>query len=138
MAEDSLWVEVVSADGRVWEGDALSVVARTTEGDIGILPRHSPILAVLVPSAAEILARPGEREVVAVDGGFLSVNDNRVSILSQYAKLAKSISLHEAEVELAAATRALEAGNVDEATRRHFNRATAQVKAAQKAGGGMR
>jgi F-type H+-transporting ATPase subunit epsilon len=138
MADDSLWVEVVSADGRVWEGEALSVVARTTEGDIGILPRHEPFLAVLVPCAAEILSANEGREIVAVDGGFLSVSDNRVSILSQYAKLAKTISLHEAEKELASATQALERGDIDDETRRHFNRATAQVKAAQKATSGMR
>lgn len=138
MADDSLWVEVVSADGRVWEGEALSVVARTTEGDIGILPRHEPFLAVLVPCAAEILSANEGREIVAVDGGFLSVSDNRVSILSQYARLAKTISLHEAEKELAAATQALERGDIDEETRRHFNRATAQVKAALKATSGTR
>jgi len=138
MADDSLWVEVVSADGRVWEGEALSVVARTTEGDIGILPRHEPFLAVLVPCAAEILSAAEGREIVAVDGGFLSVSDNRVSILSQYARLAKTLSLHEAEKELASAAQALERGDIDEDTRRHFNRATAQVKAALKVTSGMR
>lgn len=138
MASDSLWVEVVSADGRVWEGEALSVVARTTEGDMGILPRHEPVLSVLVPCAAEILTKSGEREVLAVDGGFISVSDNRVSILSQYATLAKSIRMHDAELELAAASRRLEEGYVDEETMRHFRRATAQMKAAQKAAGGVR
>lgn len=135
MADDSLWVEVVSANGRVWEGEALSVIARTTEGDIGILPRHEPLLAVLVPSAADILSAHEGREIVAVDGGFLSVSDNRVSILSQYARLAKTISLRDAEKELADAAKALERGDIDEETRRHFNRATAQVKAARKASG---
>ncbi|SMO51361.1 F0F1 ATP synthase subunit epsilon [Propioniciclava tarda] len=138
MADDSLWVEVVSADGRVWEGEALSVVARTTEGDIGILSRHEPILGVLVPCAAEVLTTGGERKIVAVDGGFLSVNDNKVSILSQYATLAETISLHEAELEMASAAKALEAGNVDEETKRHYNRAAAQFKAAQKASSGLR
>lgn len=138
MADQTLWVEVVSADGRVWEGEALSVVARTTEGDIGILPGHEPILGVLVPCAVEVLGTAGEREIVAVDGGFLSVNDNQVSLLSQYAKLAKSITLHEAELELGAAQKMLEQGSNDEETVRHFNRASAQVKAAQKATGGLR
>jgi len=136
MADGSLWVEVVSADGRVWEGEALSVVARTTEGDIGILPGHEPILAVMVPSAVEILARADEREIVAVDGGFLSVNDNKLSILSQYAKLARTISLHEAETEWANANKLLNAGEIDDETKRHYNRAMAQLKAAQKASGG--
>lgn len=132
MADETLWVEVVSADGRIWEGEAHSVVARTTEGDIGILPRHEPILSVLVPCAAEILASGDEREVVAVDGGFISVSDNKVSILSQYAKLARSISLKDAEVELAKYQRELDQGNTEEDNMRHYNRALAQVKAAQK------
>ncbi len=139
MAGDSLWVEVVSADGRVWEGDAHSVVARTTEGDIGILPNHEPLLSVLVPCAAEIhTVSSNEREVVAVDGGFISVNDNRLSILSQYAKLARSISLKDAEIELAEAQKRLDQGDTDDETMHHYNRALAQVKAAQKATGGAR
>nr|NLI50637.1 F0F1 ATP synthase subunit epsilon [Propionibacterium sp.] len=136
MADDTLFVEVVCADGRVWEGEARSVVARTTEGDIGILPRHEPILSVLVPCAAEILTTTGtEREIVAIDGGFISVADNRVSLISPHAALAKSISLYEAEAELAKAQAALNQGDIDDETRRHYNRALAQVLAAQKAGG---
>ena len=47
MAEgDVLFVDVVAADRRVWEGEALSVIVRTMEGDIGILPNHEPVLAV--------------------------------------------------------------------------------------------
>ncbi len=134
MADDTLFVEVVSAAGRVWEGEARSVVARTTEGDIGILPRHEPILSVLVPCAVEILTAATEREVLAVDGGFISVADNRVSLISQHAVLARSISLQDAESELAKAQAALNEGDTDDETRRHFNRALAQVLAAQKAG----
>jgi len=72
-----LRVEVVAAEGIAWEGDALSVIARTTEGDIGVLPNHEPLLAALVPCAAEVLTTDGNREVVAIDGGFISVADNR-------------------------------------------------------------
>lgn len=135
MADDTLWVEVVCAEGRIWEGDARSVLARTTEGDIGILPRHEPILSVLVPCAAEVLTTGTEREIVAVDGGFISVADNRVSIISPNATLARSISLPEADAELARAQAALNQGNTDDETRRHYNRALAQVLAAQKVSG---
>ncbi|MFP5415273.1 MAG: F0F1 ATP synthase subunit epsilon [Actinomycetes bacterium] len=137
MAFDSspLRVEVVSADGLIWEGDALSVIARTTEGDIGILPHHEPLLAILVPSAVEVLSADGVREIVAVEGGFLSVSANRVSVLSSYAKMAKEISLDEAEHELAAARKALDSGDVSTATVQHHHRAKAQVRAAEKAAG---
>ena len=85
MAFDSspLRVEVVSADGIIWQGEALSVVARTMEGDIGIMANHEPLLAILVPSAAEVLSADGKREIVAVDGGFLSVDHDTVTIVAE-------------------------------------------------------
>jgi F-type H+-transporting ATPase subunit epsilon len=130
---DVLRVEVVSADGITWEGDALSVIVRTTEGDLGVLPNHEPFLAALVPCAAEVLTADGNREVLALDGGFISVADNRVSVLSQFAKIAREIDLRAAEHELAAAEKRLDAGELDEETRQHFLRAQAQVRAAHLA-----
>jgi F-type H+-transporting ATPase subunit epsilon len=130
---DVLRVEVVSANGITWEGEALSVIARTTEGDLGVLPNHEPFLAALVPCAAEVLTADGNREVLALDGGFISVADNRVSVLSQFAKVAKAIDLKAAEHELAAAEKRLNAGELDDETRQHFLRAQAQVRAARLA-----
>lgn len=131
---DPLHVEVVSADRVVWSGEADQVIARTTEGDIGILPRHQPMLALLVPSGVEVFSTAGSREVIAVDGGFISVDHDRVSILSEYAQLGE-ISLDQAERELTQATRQLDEGDQDEETRKHFLRASAQVKAARKMAG---
>lgn len=128
-----LRVEVVAAEGIAWQGDALSVSARTTEGDIGVLPNHEPMLASLVPCAAEVLGTDGNREVVVLDGGFISVADNRVSLLSPFARIAKEIDLKAAEHELAAAEKRLNAGEIDEETRHHYLRAQAQVKAARLA-----
>ncbi len=127
---DVLRVEVVSAEGITWDGEALSVIARTTEGDLGVLPGHEPFLAALVPCAAEVLTADGNREVLALDGGFISVADNRVSVLSQFAKVAKEIDLKAAEHELAAAEKRLNAGELDDETRQHYLRAQAQVRAA--------
>ena len=130
---DVLRVEVVSADGITWEGDALSVIVRSTEGDLGVLPGHEPFLAALVPCAAEVLTADGNREVLALDGGFISVADNRVSVLSQFAKVAKEINLKAAEHELAAAEKRLNAGELDDETRQQYLRAQAQVRAAHLA-----
>ncbi|HHV21892.1 MAG TPA: F0F1 ATP synthase subunit epsilon [Propionibacterium sp.] len=128
---DPLHVEVVSADRVVWSGEANQVVTRTTEGDVGILPRHQPMLALLVPNAVEIFSTEGTREVIAVDGGFISVDHNHVSILSEFASLAE-ISLEQAERELGEANAKLDEGDQSEETRKQFLRASAQVKAAQK------
>ena len=91
------------------------------------------MLAVLVPGGVEIFTSDNQREVVAVDGGFMSVAQARVSILSEYARLGTEITLSQAEKELAEAQSALDAGADDEETRKHFLRASAQVRAAQKA-----
>jgi F-type H+-transporting ATPase subunit epsilon len=137
MAE-TIRVEVVAAEGIAWEGDAQSIIARTTEGDVGILPHHEPFLAALVPCAAEILTVDGLREVVAVDGGFISVADNRVSLLAGYARIAKEIDRAAAERELAQLEAEIENQPVDDQTWERFHRAQAQVKAAQMAAGELR
>ncbi|WP_026926681.1 F0F1 ATP synthase subunit epsilon [Granulicoccus phenolivorans] len=134
MASAPLKVEVVSADRLLWSGEADQVIARTTEGDIGILPDHTPLLAVLVPAGIEVFGVDGNREVIAVDGGFISVDHNQVRILSEFAQMAGEISLSDAENDREAAVKLLDAGAEDEATRRRFLRADAQVKAARKHG----
>ena len=132
MAEP-MQVEVVSADKVIWSGESTNVIAKTTDGEIGILPGHAPVLAVLQPSAVVIFCEDGrKREVVAVDGGFVSVAQGRVSILSEYARLADELTVAEAERELAEAQQRLDSGDGSEDDRKHFQRATAQLRAAQK------
>jgi len=125
-------VEVVSADRVVWSGGSTNVIAKTTDGEIGILPGHAPVLAVLQPSAVVIFDEDGQRQVVAVDGGFVSVSQGRVSILSEYAELADEVSVSEAERELAEAQQRLDSGDGSDDDRKGFQRATAQLRAAQK------
>lgn len=132
MAEP-MQVEVVSAAKVVWSGQADQIIARTSDGDLGILPGHSPVLAVLVPSGVEVFGSDGTREVVAVDGGFISVDHGHVSILSEYARMASEISVDQAEKELAHASKALEEGDPDDAdARKEYSRAEAQLRAANK------
>jgi F-type H+-transporting ATPase subunit epsilon len=134
MAEP-MQVEVVSADRVVWSGKSSNIIAKTVEGEIGILPGHEPVLGVLVPSAVVIFCDEGTptREIVAVDGGFISVSQGRVSILSEYARMADEVTVAEAEKELAEAQRVLDTGDGSDEDRKVFLRATAQLRAAQKA-----
>lgn len=129
---DALQVEVVSADEVVWSGQGTLIIARTVDGDMGIMPGHAPVLAVLAPGGVEIVTADASREVVAVDGGFLSVAQGRVSILSEYARMADEISVDQAERELADAQARLDAGEDTEEVRQHVMRASAQVRAAHK------
>lgn len=129
---DPMQVEVVSASRVVWSGKGTNIIAKTVDGDIGLLPGHEPVLAILVPGAVQIYTPDNTREVVAVDGGFISMAHERVSVLSEYASMAEEVSLAAAEKELAAAQARLDEGGDDEETRQHFARASAQVRAAQK------
>jgi F-type H+-transporting ATPase subunit epsilon len=76
-------VELVSPTQRVWSGEAQFVSTRTIEGDIGILTDHSPLFAVLVDGQVVIKGTDGTITEFGVSGGFLSVANNRVSILTE-------------------------------------------------------
>lgn len=135
MATSTLHVEVVSAERSIWSGEAVNIIARTVEGDIGILPGHAPVVALLQPSAVEIYTPEGNREVVAVDNGFISVAQGRVSVLSSFARLGREIDFEEAEREYTEAKKRLDTESDDVATREQFERARAQVRAAEKYSG---
>lgn len=79
----SLHVEFVAADGKVWEGEANRVVARAVEGDLGILPKHAPLMAALREGEVRIDGGAASGQVFHVDGGFLSVDNDVVTIVSE-------------------------------------------------------
>ena len=83
----ALEVTLVSADRRVWSGEASRVVARTVEGEIGILGGHSPLLAVLAEGEIRITPTSGEVVLAQLGGGFLSVEHDRVTVVSDSASL---------------------------------------------------
>ncbi len=78
----ALQVELVAADRKVWAGEATAVSARSIDGDLGILPGHTPILCVLAEGAVRINTGGSWREAT-VDGGFLSVDHDRVTIVAE-------------------------------------------------------
>jgi F-type H+-transporting ATPase subunit epsilon len=90
-------VELVAVERALWSGPAQMVVARTVDGDIGIMPRHAPVLAQLREGfAARIVQPDGQVLGVAVHGGFLSVNNDVVTILAEDAELADEIDVQRA------------------------------------------
>lgn len=120
---DALQIELVAADRVVWSGQASMVIARTVEGDLGVLPNHAPLLSLLVSGVVEITPTEGAPFRAAVEEGFLSVANNRVSILSEDAFLADEIDLAAAKADLAAA----ESAEDDDAARR----AEARIRAVE-------
>lgn len=134
MAEKSdanlLQVELVAADRLVWSGQATMVIARTTEGDVGILPDHSPLLSIVIEGVVDVHTAEGETWVAAVDAGFLSVADNRVSILSERAEMSHEIDLEKARHDL---ERAQAAGEQNDAALEAVRRAEARIRAVERA-----
>jgi F-type H+-transporting ATPase subunit epsilon len=100
----TLRVSLVVPDRELWSGEARTVIAKTTEGDIGVLSGHSPVFGILAEgSLVEILTDDGGGIQAAVSGGFLSVADNQVSILAAQAQLGDEIDLEETRRELSSA-----------------------------------
>ncbi len=85
MTDGVLGVELVTPEARVWSGQAKMVSARTVEGDLGVLPGHAPLFGVLVDGKVSIKDIGGTVTEFDVHGGFLSVANNRVSILTESA-----------------------------------------------------
>jgi len=107
-----LTVELVAADRKIWSGTATMVIARTVDGEMGILPGHVPVLGVLETGPVRIKTTDGETIVAAVHGGFLSVADDVVSVLAEVAELADEIDVARAEAALEEARAAGEDADV--------------------------
>ena len=79
----ALRVEVVTPEKKIFSGEASMVRARTLEGDLGILPGHISLLGVLVDGEVIVKESNGQSTTFNINGGFLSVNKDRVSILGE-------------------------------------------------------
>ncbi|GAA3748068.1 hypothetical protein GCM10022225_35050 [Plantactinospora mayteni] len=81
-----LQVELVAVEEKIWTGEAEMVVARTTEGELGVLPGHAPLLGQLAePGQVRIKLADGEQLTYEVNGGFLSVTSSGVTVLAETA-----------------------------------------------------
>jgi F-type H+-transporting ATPase subunit epsilon len=87
-----LQVDVVSVDRKLWTGEASALFARTADGDIGILPGHTPLLAILAEGEVRVKPLTGPPVVATVAGGFLSVEHDRVTVVSDSAALVSASS----------------------------------------------
>ena len=95
MAE--MTVELVAVERRIWSGSANFVLARTTVGEIGVLPGHESTLAQLEDTAVvRVDGTDGTSTTLAVHGGFLSITPDNVTVLAEYAELADEIDVSRA------------------------------------------
>ncbi len=122
----TMHVELVSVERPIWSGEATAVFARTSDGEIGIMPGHTPLLGALEPGWVVRIDRADESPLrVAVHGGFLSVRKDGVSVLAEMAEAAEDIDTERAR---AALTRTNTEAGPDTAAAR--NRALARLRAA--------
>lgn len=107
MAEPStIHVDIVSPEGELFSGEATEVFAAASQGDLGILPRHAPLLTLLKPGEVRVRTPDGEEHHFFVGGGALEVQPKRVTLLADTALRAKDI---DEAAALAAKQRAEEA-----------------------------
>ncbi len=92
-------LEIVTAERVVYSEDIDILVAPGSDGELGILPRHAPLLTTLDPGEIRV-SRDGEETYMFVSGGFLEVLGNRVTILANAAEQADEIDLERAETAL--------------------------------------
>ena len=81
-------LDVVSPESIVWSGDADMLVTRTTEGEIGILADHEPMMAALATGSTVIHPAAGDPVTIALHGGFLQIYENEVTLLTDRAEIA--------------------------------------------------
>ena len=122
MADKTFRLDVVAPDAALYSGDASIVVAQTTVGEIGILANHEPMLGELAPGGCVVLTEAGgARKALAVQGGFLSVTADTVTVLAEAAQFADDIDVAAERQVLETATQGSE----------EFLRAKSRVRAVE-------
>lgn len=95
-------VSLVAVEQKLWSGTATIVSAQTTEGEIGIMAGHEPVLGQLVEAGTvSITTTDGEKIIAAVHGGFLSVTGRTVTVLAESAEFADDIDIEAARAVIA-------------------------------------
>ncbi|MFC7391853.1 F0F1 ATP synthase subunit epsilon [Scopulibacillus cellulosilyticus] len=93
---NTIQTDIVTPDGKVFEGEVHMVSARATTGELGVLPNHMPLVAPLEISTVRLKSY-GETVYVAVSGGFIEVRPDHVTILAEAAELRKDIDVERAK-----------------------------------------
>jgi F-type H+-transporting ATPase subunit epsilon len=135
MAEHTIHVDIVSAEGEIFSGAAKMVVVPASQGDLGIAPRHAPLLTMIRAGEVRVQTPDGQEQFFFVGGGALEVQPKKVTVLADTALRAKDV---DEAAALAAKQRAEEAlkGKIDKIEQAEalaeLARAAAQLKFLEK------
>ena len=132
-----LGVQILTPEGAVHDGEAAMVIAPSVGGEVGILPRHVPLIVQLRAGATRIKLLDETELVMATTAGYMSVEEDRVLIMVEQAELAGDIDRGRAELALSTAREALAAAGDDtaaqEAAQAAIRRAENRLKVVDKA-----
>ncbi len=125
-------VELVKPEGEIWSGRAEMVIARTLDGEIGILTNHAPVIGILAEGSTVQIRpeNPSDPDLfAAVTGGFLSMSDNQMSILARQGQLGKDVdpTVAQAALDQALAAAGPAAGGPEEPADVRYYRALLQA-----------
>ena len=128
-SDNTMRVEIITPDDLAFESDAKFVLARATDGDLGILPLHAPMVAALSVWPVRIDTPGGESKKIAVFGGFMKVDPETVRIVTPHCEMAATIDLaraerakERAESRLAARDESVDVARAEAALRRAVTR----------------
>jgi F-type H+-transporting ATPase subunit epsilon len=131
----TIHVDIVSAEGELFSGDAKMVFASASEGELGIAPRHAPLLTLLKPGEVTVQTPDDQRHHFFVGGGALEVQPNKVTVLADTAIRAKDLDEAAAQEAKQRAEEALKdkSGRIDLAeAQAELIRAIEQIKLIQR------
>jgi len=127
----TIHVDIVSAEGEIFSGEARMVFLPASEGEIGVTPRHAPLLSMLKPGTVRVQPPEGEEQFFYVGGGALEVQPQRVTVLADTAARAHDLDEAAAVAARQRAEQAL-AGHLDKISQAEalaeLARAIAQIK----------
>ncbi len=129
-----LHIEVITPERKVYEDDVDMVIAPGSEGYLGILPHHAPLLTALGPGEFRV-KKGGAEEVLAVFGGFMDVREGRVTVLTDAAEHVEEIDVQRAQAAREKAQQALAApvSAADEArARAALQRALVRIRVSER------
>ena len=130
-----LHLEIVTPERLAYEDDVDMVLVPGIDGEMGILPHHTPLVSLLGVGELKI-RKGGSEESFAIAGGFLQVRPDKVVVMAETADLASDIDLEKAQQARAEAERALEAGYVEgadlSAARAELQRALIRIRVAER------
>jgi F-type H+-transporting ATPase subunit epsilon len=138
---DTLQVDIVSAEGQIFSGPASMVFLPASEGELGVAPRHAPLLSLLKAGEVRVRTPEGEEHSFYVGGGALEIQPKRVTVLADTAARAKDLD-EAAALEARQRAQEVLAGKVDQITQAEalaeLARAIAQLRLIEKLRKGSR